>query len=257
MRVLVTGACGWTAKAIVEALSDEQHEIIGLDLPSVEPHVDIQLLENIHRGSVADFDFVLKTVRNIDAIVHLAVTTSDYHTPESPFNVNVRGTANIFESVRQNNIERIVLMSSAPFHVQHNGKIHAINDRLQGHGGDFIYDMTKCLQEDIASYYATTHSIKTITLRAGHIVDGRTKLDPKAQSLETITYGRGAWICRYDLAQAVLLALKYPVANYNAFHIIGCEEAKEYFDMERTETLLGFTPETKFEKYPKTTNGEA
>lgn len=258
MRVLVTGALGWTAKAIIEALVTEQYQVSGLDLPLATSHANTELFAHIHRGTVSDYDFVLKATKDTDVIVHLAVATGGgYNTPTIPFDVNVRGTANIFQSAIQNNIQRVVLMSSAPFHVNHNGKIHAINDRLQGQSGDFMYDMTKCLQEDIARYYAQTLGTKVVTLRAGHIVDGRTNLDPKGRALETITYGRGAWICRYDLARAVVLALSHPVENYDAFHIIGAKDAKNYFDMERTETILGFIPETKFEQYPPNKKGEA
>lgn len=258
MKILVTGALGWTAKTIVEALKAENHDVSALDLAHTKQHIDKQIFTKIHYGTVSHFDFVQSAMQDNDIVVHLAVAThGGYDTPQIPFDVNVRGTANIFESARQQDLNRVILISSAPFHVEHKGKIHAITDRLQGQDGDFMYDMTKCLQEDIAHYYARTCGIQTITLRAGHIVDGRTEKDPKERSLETIEYGRGAWVCRYDLADAVIRSLDYPVADYNAFHIIGAKEAHEKFDMERTETIFGFTPKSQFEQYPPTKKGEA
>jgi len=250
MRILLTGAAGWTAKAIVESLVNAGHKVIGLDLADTNSHVSSEIFEAFYHGSVSDYDFVLNAMQNIDVAVHLAVAVNGgYETPEIPFNVNVRGTANIFEAAHQLNINRVILMSSAPFHVEHPGKIHAINDRIQGKNGDFMYDMTKCLQEDVATYYANTFNLRAIALRAGHIVDGKANLDPKGRPLESIQYGRGAWICRYDLARAVVHALSYDVTGYDAFHIIGAEAAKNQFDMERTEDIFGFMPETRFEGY--------
>ncbi len=249
MRVLVTGAHGWTAKSIIEALVKAGHDISGLDLPGTQPLVD-SLVTGTYQGSVSDYDFILNATKNKDVIVHLAVAINGaYETPEIPFNVNVRGTANIFAAALENKIERIVLMSSAPFHVNFAGKLHAVNDRIQGSDGDFMYDLTKCLQEDIASYYAKTQGLTAITLRAGHIVDGRTGLDPAGRSLTSIQYGRGAWICRYDLARAVVKAITYDVEGYDAFHIIGAIDAKQRFDIERTEEIFGFVPEIQFEAY--------
>lgn len=251
MRILVTGAFGWTAKAIVEALKHDQHQVIAFDLPSAELHIDNNAFEAIHHGTIADYDFVMNAAKNVDAIVHLAVATGGgYDTPKIPFDINVRGTANIFEAAKTHGIERVILISSAPFHVDYLGKLHAVNDRLQGQGGDFMYDLTKCLQEDIGEYYSKTFGIHAITLRAGHIVDGHTQLDPNGRDLATINYGRGAWVCRYDLARAIVLALGHSVKGYDAFHIIGAEDAMLRFDMERTETILGFIPKARFEHYP-------
>ena len=250
MRILLTGANGWTAKAIVEELIAAGHTVIGLDLPDVKGHTSPKNFEKLYSGSVSDYDFMLTAMQNIDVVVHLAVAVNGgYDTPQIPFDVNVRGTANVFQAARQQGVKRVILMSSAPFHVEHSGKIHAVDDRLQGTGGDFMYDMTKCLQEDIASYYANTFNLSVITLRAGHIVDGKANLDPKGRSLDNIQYGRGSWICRYDLARAVDHALSYDMTGYDAFHIIGADAARTRFDMQRTEEIFEFFPETRFEAY--------
>lgn len=165
MKILVTGAFGWTAKVIVEALKSEKYDVSALDLENAKQYVDSQLFTNIHYGTISDFSLVQSAMKDCDLVVHLAVATGGgYDTPQIPFDVNVRGTANIFESARQQKIKHVILISSAPFHVKHIGKIHAIDDHLQGQGGDFMYDMTKCLQEDIARYYATTCEIDAITI---------------------------------------------------------------------------------------------
>ena len=49
MRVLVTGACGWTAASIVEAVADAGHEVYGFDLA----HARIKALELESTGYTA------------------------------------------------------------------------------------------------------------------------------------------------------------------------------------------------------------
>ncbi|MGB7340990.1 MAG: NAD(P)-dependent oxidoreductase [Phototrophicaceae bacterium] len=251
MNILVTGALGWTAKAIIEVLLQTGHAVYGFDLPAITPqYIDPKKLQMIHYATVTDYEAVYQALSHMDVVIHLAVAVNGgYDTPKIPFDTNVRGTANILSAAIAHGVKRVILMSSAPFHVQHPTPIHAINDRLQGSEGDFLYDLTKCLQEDIAEYYAKTGLIDVITLRAGHIVDGQLGVDPKGRDLSTIDYGREAWVCRYDLARAVNLALTYPLSGYTSFHIIGSQSAKNQFDMERTEHEFGFLPLRQFEAY--------
>jgi len=251
MRVLVTGAAGWTAKAIIEALVEAKHQVIGFDLPEAPLQADEALFEAFHTGTVADYARVLAVMRDCDAIVHLAVAIGGgYDTPKIPFDVNVRGTANVLAAARHHEIKRIIIMSSAPVHLNIGRKIYAVIDRLQSSEGDFLYDMTKCLQEDIARYYGQTFGLDVLTLRAGHIVDGRADVDPKGRPLADVLYARGGWVCRYDLADAVVHALNYELNGYDAFHIIGAKEAEQHFDIARTEVIFGFVPATQFEAYP-------
>jgi len=76
-------------------------------------------------------------------------------------------------------------------------------------------------------------------------------LDPAGQTLSTLDYCRGGWVCRYDLATACVKALHLSTLGYTAFHVIGATEARKHFDIERTETELGFVFETRFEQYQK------
>lgn len=250
MKVLVTGAFGWTAKAIIEALVDAHHHVVALDLPNKTSHMDTDVFEAIHLGSVEDYDLVMEATQNADAIVHLAVAVGDvYDTPQMPFDINVQGTANLFEAARQHSIKRVIVMSSAGVHLQRSDRISALDDCLQSPEGDFMYDMTKCLQENICRYYGQTFDLTAIVLRAGHIVDGRSNLDPKGRALETIMYCRGGWVCCYDLANSVIAALSYDKTGYDAFHVIGAIGAEKRFDIERTERNLGIRPQSRFEDY--------
>lgn len=254
MHVLVTGAFGKAAFSIVEALKEAGHEIRGFDLPDAAcPDRTRGILKDIILGRVENFEEVEIATRNIDAVVHLAIAggSGAYNNPDVPFDVNVKGTYNVFEASRRNGVEKIIHLSSAPVHVslRKDEMISAMADWRSSEEDSPLYDLTKRLQETIARDYCETHGMTTIVLRAGHIVDGRSEKDLKGRSLSTLTYCRGGWICRYDLASACLKALDSGKVGYHAFHVIGSDRAKYHFDTDRTEKELGLIFQNRFDHY--------
>ena len=256
MKVLITGAAGWTATAIIQTLSQARYEIIGFDLSKVGYENDATpLVSEKIVGDVSDFNSVKAAVEatQVKAIIHLAVAVGpdDYQTPDLPFAVNVKGTYNVFEAARQSGLQNIILLSSATVHLPHKGPHiwNAHTDWKSSANGDHLYDLTKRLQEEIAKDFCDTFEMQAIVLRAGHIVDGRQGVDPKGRNLANVTYCRGGWVCRYDLAQACLKALTFNSTGYTAYHIIGAKQARSHFDIDRTERELGLQFETRFENY--------
>lgn len=253
MNVLVTGAFGKTAFAIIKKLKNAGLDVIGFDLSTAScPDQTKLLFKDILLGDVGNFDQVEKATRDIDFIIHLAVAVGNdiYQNPDIPFKVNVEGTYNIFESARINKVKKIVHMNSAAVHVdfKKGEKISALEDWQSSAQDSPLYDLTKRLQEEVAKEYCETHGLNVVVLRAGHIVDGRQKTDLKGRPLASLDYCRGGWICRYDLANACLKALTLKKNGYNVFHIIGSERAKDHFDIERTENVLGLNFQNRFEE---------
>lgn len=254
MRILVTGAFGWTAQSIIEKLYQEGYDIISFDLPSAScPQLVKDYSKEIIKGDVSNTRDVAKAINKVDVIIHLAVAVDiDYYENiDIPFKVNVQGTYNVFEAAKQSNIQKIILISSAPVHIpmEKDGKLDAVKDWVSCSGGDHLYDLTKHLQEEIARDYCNTYNTNAIVLRAGHIVDGRREVDPKNRPLSEIDYCRGGWVCRYDLAEACIKSLNYNNKGYDAFHIIGALDAEKNFDIERTKEVLGLKFENRFKEY--------
>lgn len=251
MHILLTGGLGWTAQAIAQRLA-ASHRLLALDLPRVEPSAENRShFEHIYSGSVTDFPTVFHAAQQADAILHLAVATGDvYQTADIPFAVNVKGTYNVFEAAHRLQIPKVILISSAPVHLIPLPKsVIGPDDWQSSPEGDHLYDLTKRLQEEIGRDYAQTFGLQVITLRAGHIVDGRTHLDPHGRPLDSLTYCRGGWVCRYDLAEACFQALHLTQPGFHTYHVIGARQARALFDIERTEKELGFVFQTHFEQY--------
>jgi nucleoside-diphosphate-sugar epimerase len=252
MKILITGACGWTAVAIIDALIQAGHSIVGFDLASVCDDSIKNKCTRFIKGSVSNYADIDEATKSIDAIIHLAISTqkNDYQSANVPFNVNVIGTYNVFEAARRNNVSKIILIGSAPVHLtlaKH--KFNALKDWKSSADEDHLYDLTKRLQEEIAKDFCDTYAMNAIVLRSGHIVDSKTETDPSGRPLTEVKYASGGWVCRYDLANACVRALDTAISGYTAYHIIGSIQAKDSFDMERTEKELGLTFKAHFENF--------
>jgi len=257
MRVLITGACGWTARAIVAAVVAAGHDAYGFDLSPTCAADTRGLLSHLACGTIVDEEIVDAVVRDVEAIIHLAVAVGEdaYRSARLPFDVNVRGTYNVFDAARRHGIATVVLMSEAAVHLPPDGRqLDARHDWRSSPDADHLYDVTKRLQEDIARDFCATYGMTAVVLRASHIVDGRAQVDATGRPLSELTYCRGGWVCRYDLAAACVRALDLRVPGYSAFHVIGATVARERFDIERTERELGVVCEHRFEQCPPTAN---
>lgn len=250
MRVLVTGAFGWTARPILEELRQHSHDIIAFDNDVCPPEVR-DLATSVITADIRDPHQVDRAADGADAVVHLAVATGQesYASPELPFAVNVLGAYNLFESAHRHRLTRVVLISEAPVHLPSMATADASAGWTSSAEGDHLYDLTKRLQEEIAKDYADTHGLDVVTLRIGHVVDGRTDRDPHGRDLAKLSYCRGGWVCRYDVAAAVRAALELSLGPYRMYHVVGARQARHRFDVERTENDLRMTFTNRFEAY--------
>lgn len=187
-RILVTGAAGWTAHAILEVLADSGYQVAGLDLPTApRPSGVGQWIA----GSVENLSEVQQAARSADALIHLAVAVGedDYRQPAVPFATNVMGTYNVLEAARREHVPRVVLIGSAAVHLPA-GPLTADQWR-SAPDDDHLYDLTKRLQEETARDFGQTFGMTTIILRAGHLVDSHAGTDPRGRPLAELHYARG------------------------------------------------------------------
>lgn len=118
-RVLVTGGAGFIGSHTVDRLLSLGHTVRVLDslAERIHPHGRPDYLTDdveFHRADVRDRDAMLRAMRGVDVVYHLAAY-QDYHTDFSTFlDTNATSTALIYELIVTEKlpVERVVVASS-------------------------------------------------------------------------------------------------------------------------------------------------
>ena len=115
MNFLITGAAGFLGAALANHLSHQGHQVRGLDDLSTGDRVSLSPDVHFTRGDVSDRPKLWTLLQNVDVVYHLAARVS---VPESvlyprEYNaVNVAGTVNLMEAMRDVGVRRVVMASS-------------------------------------------------------------------------------------------------------------------------------------------------
>jgi nucleoside-diphosphate-sugar epimerase len=107
VRILVTGSSGHLGEALVRVLSEQEHEVVGLDVLA-SPHTAVV-------GSIADRATVHRAVAGVDAVVHTATLHKphvDSHGRIEFVQTNIAGTLNLLEEAVEANVGRFVFTST-------------------------------------------------------------------------------------------------------------------------------------------------
>ncbi len=238
MKTLVTGAAGYLGRGLIVPF-EGAHELRLMDV------VDFESPHEVLVGSVADLDTCREAVKGCDAVViaHMASRGNNaYATPEIPFDVNVKGTANLFFAAVEAGIRKVALISSIGAVSHHQKQGTFLTADLPLHGGG-IYGLTKICQEVIARQMHLEHGVAVAVLRPAYITDADTCKDK---------YGREAHECnwqfidRRDIGLAARLALELPDLGYEIFYTLGTPMAADHADMTAIYERLGWKPEHPF-----------
>lgn len=238
MKVLVTGAGGFLGRGLVVPF-EGQCDLRLMDVVDWDtPHEKVL-------GSVADLDSVLRAVEGTDAIViaHMASRASDaYKSPTIPYDVNVKGTANLFFAAVHHGVKRVALISSGGA-VHHYYTRPGFLTRDLPHRGKGIYCQTKILQEVIAQQQHLEHGIGVAVLRCGYITDMDTGRDKYGKSLAQCNW---QFVDRRDIGEMALRALLLPDLGYEIFYALSTPMAAKHADMEYTYKRLNWKPKYDF-----------
>ena len=179
-------------------------------------------------------------------IAHMAPNRPEiYGTPEIPFDVNVKGAANLFHAAARHGLRRVVLISSTGVV---GGQVEEglfLSRDLPGRPNS-LYGLTKLLQESIAEYFHRQTGIGVAVLRPAHICDEDTLTDKYGKRLTATNW---VMIDRRDIAEAVRLSLLAPSLDYEVFYVLGHPDSETRADVKYTRNFLGWIPRHTFDIY--------
>jgi nucleoside-diphosphate-sugar epimerase len=201
-------------------------------------------------GSVTDFDAVKQALKGIGAVViaHMAPNRPQiYARPEIPYDVNVKGTANLLQASVEMGIKRIVLVSSVSV-VDGARSAGQFLSRDLAPSPVKLYGLTKVLQEATAAYFHNRHGLEVAVLRPAYVISGDNLEDKYGVRRPTVNWQA---IDPRDIGAAANAALKLPELGNEVFYLMAGPGAAEKVDVAYTQSRLQWEPQYRFEKFPR------
>lgn len=184
LRFLVTGAAGFIGSNLVESILELGYQVRGLDNFSNGRKENISEFFNdpnfdFIEGDIRNIDTCIKAVEGIDYVFHQAALGSVPRSMEQPLiyeDNNIKGTSNMMEAARQNNVKRFVYASSSSVYGD-----SAELPKQEGKEGVVLspYALTKRVKEEYAKLYTDVYNLECIGLRYFNVFGRRQ--DPYSQ----------------------------------------------------------------------------
>ncbi|MBT8327415.1 MAG: NAD(P)-dependent oxidoreductase [Bacteroidia bacterium] len=111
-KIIVTGGSGFLGSHIADALSDQGHDVIIIDL---EESIYLRSDQKFLKGDIRDQDFLDNVLSGIDYVYHLAGLADLNLAKEMPIesiDINIRGTAVLLNAAVKNKVSRVIFGSS-------------------------------------------------------------------------------------------------------------------------------------------------
>jgi UDP-glucose 4-epimerase len=233
MRVAVTGGAGFIGSHVVDQLVEIDHEVVVID--TRRPHRPDVSFRDV---DIRDGTGLVRATVGCEVIFHLAGVSNvnlAYTSPADTFDINVTGTARVWDAARRNGVVRTVLASTVWVYAAALGEGPVDEDApVALHGARHVYTASKMASELVVTSAQELYGQEFTILRYGIPFGPRMRDElviPRfvhnALNGRTLTiHGDGLQYRNYvyveDLAAAHLLALGEKGAN-QVFNLEGPE----------------------------------
>jgi CDP-glucose 4,6-dehydratase len=174
-EVLITGATGFVGTHVTEEILSRGAKVTALinEFPKGGLFEQRALLQGVNPvvGSLMDYELLERTIRvnKIDTILHIAAIAIEgtaFQNPRLAFDVNVRGTYNLLEAARVNQVKKVVVASSDKAYGTHSTLPYREDFPLIG---KHPYDVSKSCADLISQAYFHSFGIPIAIGRYGNI----------------------------------------------------------------------------------------
>ncbi len=177
----MTGGAGFIGSHIAEVLSTD-NEVRVIDDMSTGSEDNLTTFADridVHRGSMLDPDLLAVAMRDIDYVFHEAALPSVERSIKDPMmtnKVNVRGSLNVLEAAKENNVEKVVYASSSSVYGASQTLPKAETMETEPISP---YGVSKLAVEHYCRIYNEIFDLRTTSLRYFNVYGPRQ--DPKSQ----------------------------------------------------------------------------
>jgi UDP-N-acetylglucosamine/UDP-N-acetylgalactosamine 4-epimerase len=179
---LVTGSAGFIGSNLVEAILNLGYKVKGLDDFSTGKKENVEeFIENPNyefiEGTILDIDTCKDACKDVDYVLHQAAWGSVPRSIEMPLfyeEVNIRGTLNMMEAARQNNVKKFVYASSSSVYGDEPNL-----PKQEGREGNVLspYALTKKVDEEYGKLYTKLYGLDTYGMRYFNVFGRRQNPD--------------------------------------------------------------------------------
>jgi len=154
LKVLVTGVAGFVGSNLADRLLASGYDVVGIDNLVYGLREQIPAGVDFHAADIRDGD-IQKLFRGVDVVFHLAAKNDLIACQQDPvetMQVNVAGTANVFEAARRAGVSKVVFATSSA--------LEEGEARLNG-----FYAISKVANESIAAGYQQAFGLPFVAVR--------------------------------------------------------------------------------------------
>ncbi len=254
-KVGITGAGGRIGIDLTAGLADKYQ--LTLFYRNTKPDNSLGL--KMVQADLSDEKQVKGIFAGLDAIIHLAASSSVQSSWESVLNHNIIATYNVYEEARNAAISKIVFASTNHTqrayimdesattedlsYVQKRGLIK-LNDPS---APDSLYGVSKLFGEDLGRYYSRFFGMKFVSLRIGSAASSFVPEQIKRSDKSAKDHIRVMYLSQRDLIDITDKALQIDTDYLVAYAVSDNKPA--VFDLTETKSNLGFNPRDNSQKY--------
>jgi UDP-N-acetylglucosamine/UDP-N-acetylgalactosamine 4-epimerase len=181
-KFLVTGSAGFIGSNLVEAILKLGYQVRGLDNLSTGKKSNVEeLIDNPNyefiEGDICDLNVCINACEGVEYVLHQAAWGSVPRSIEMPLlyeEINIKGTLNMMEAARKNNVKKFVYASSSSVYGDESNL-----PKKEGIEGNLLspYALTKMVDEEYGKLYTKLYGLDTYGLRYFNVFGRRQNPD--------------------------------------------------------------------------------